>query len=421
MQVVQWISEGQFAVGIVDCDRRRMTGAHVKTEGSLFLSQESSQHDASSQEGGLINQPGDFPFRLSDGDAESPYLIWLRNHSSYLSVGDFKGAFGAVAIYIRGIIGNILMLLPILIPIGIVLGLAHPWLIDEPLLVTRVPLTLAIALVFLFFGLRLGQPQDQSKRYWFMNALASLVVSALLVSALIDLSPRVIEFFRNSELIPTFGLKECAALIVTIAGIAGSVVKFVPQSPSIRRILGLGTLSALGIVLIWIVILRIAFYVCYGVPPTGWKLAIPQICAGVLFASFAVAVGGVREWNAKVRALIVVLIVTVGGFAVYGLHGYGEYLRHHSDRAMESIGVIVRSLSLVADGVEEIQDQSPLIQRIVAQKRALDAEAKVRVSPQGDFDDLHQLFPNSVLQPDYYSGGASSYLKTLKALRAMIR
>jgi hypothetical protein len=347
-------------------------------------------------------QPGEFPFRLLNSDTESPYLIWLRNHSSYLSVGGFLGGLTAGAIYIRGIIGNVLMLLPVLIPVGVVLGLLHPWIIEQPLFASRWPLGASVLLIFLFFGFRFGRPQDQLRQNRFLNGLAGTVMSILLLSAIVDLSPRVTDYFRHADWVPDFGPKECLAFIISLAGIAGVVVKFIPRSQSIRRGLALGLLGVLGIVLIWTVVLRISYYTYYGVPPTGWKLAIPQICIGIVTGSFAIAAVCVREWGRWARGFVFVLVLIAGGYAVLETHRFAEQLRHHSDRAMESVGAFVRPLSRIADGLEKLPNASAQIERIVERKRALDAESRFRVQTQGGFADRHEWVPNTVLQPGYY-------------------
>ncbi len=80
--------------------------------------------------------PGEFPFPIIQSDRESIYLTWLRNHSSYLTAGGFLGGLSAIAVYTRGVFGNLLMLLPILLLVGGILGGLHFWLLSHTLVFT---------------------------------------------------------------------------------------------------------------------------------------------------------------------------------------------------------------------------------------------------------------------------------------------
>ena len=88
---------------------------------------------------------GEFPFPLVTGETEPKYLTWVRNHSSYLSVAGFIGALRAIAAYMRGVAGNLLILMPVLIFLGLVLGWFHFSISSTPLYFSR--WTLIVALV----------------------------------------------------------------------------------------------------------------------------------------------------------------------------------------------------------------------------------------------------------------------------------
>ena len=99
---------------------------------------------------------GEFPFRLSDSDRESKYLTWVRNHSSYLMVGGPLNALGALAIYVRGVMGNLLVIMPYLILVGLLLGWFHHDLYRNPFVFTQWVLLYAGIVFLFFFGYAIG-------------------------------------------------------------------------------------------------------------------------------------------------------------------------------------------------------------------------------------------------------------------------
>ncbi len=73
-------------------------------------------------------RPGNFPFPLSDGPTESPYLTWLRNHSNYMVESGFSDYLRIVAVLVRGMVVNFLILLPFFLVLSVALALAHLYL-----------------------------------------------------------------------------------------------------------------------------------------------------------------------------------------------------------------------------------------------------------------------------------------------------
>lgn len=51
--------------------------------------------------------PGEFPFPLTGGPSESPFLTWLRNHSNYMAARGLLDYFRAIAVAVRGILINV--------------------------------------------------------------------------------------------------------------------------------------------------------------------------------------------------------------------------------------------------------------------------------------------------------------------------
>lgn len=75
---------------------------------------------------------GEFPFPLTNGPQESPYLTWLRNHSNYMAVRGFLDYLRSIGVLVRGIIVNFLIFLPYLLVVAIGLGYSHHAMLKYP-------------------------------------------------------------------------------------------------------------------------------------------------------------------------------------------------------------------------------------------------------------------------------------------------
>ena len=106
------------------------------------MTDKENPESSSVRSSGNLPAYGEFPFPLSDSDTEAAFLTWVRNHSSYLAVGGFLNWAGAVAAYVRGVLGNLLVLMPVLIVLGSVLGWFHSDLLNAPSYSPNMPFSL---------------------------------------------------------------------------------------------------------------------------------------------------------------------------------------------------------------------------------------------------------------------------------------
>ncbi|MCG6904325.1 MAG: hypothetical protein LJE68_16760, partial [Rhodobacter sp.] len=83
----------------------------------------------------IETETGAFPFPLKDGPVESHYLTWLRNHSNYMVQGGIADYLRIVAVLVRGIILNFLIMLPYFLIFAAALSLVHLFL-SQPQSVT---------------------------------------------------------------------------------------------------------------------------------------------------------------------------------------------------------------------------------------------------------------------------------------------
>ncbi len=68
---------------------------------------------------------GEFPFPITERKEESRYLNWLRNHSNYMVENGFTDYLRIIAVLVRGIFLNFLILLPYFMIIGALMSLLH--------------------------------------------------------------------------------------------------------------------------------------------------------------------------------------------------------------------------------------------------------------------------------------------------------
>lgn len=71
----------------------------------------------------IMRDGAEFPFERQEGPVESSYLTWLRNHSNYLAERGFLDYARIVAVLLRGILVNLLVLVPFLLLSGLALAL----------------------------------------------------------------------------------------------------------------------------------------------------------------------------------------------------------------------------------------------------------------------------------------------------------
>ena len=331
-------------------------------------------------------------------------MTWVRNHSSYLTVGGFWGGLQAAAAYMRGVIGNLIVLMPLLLLVGVPLGLGHPYLVDSPLLMSRYALLTCLILTIFYFGYEIGKiyvsgrtqvPNEfngffSRKWHWLRENFIGLMILLALVVVFVDLSPQVIEFVRKHFVLKVFGLKECAAAFLAIAGTTGGLIRYFPKTKPIQRKILTVLVGILSFVVTWGLILRIANYVYYGLPPhDDWQFRMPQICVALMFGTAIVSI-----WNAKAlgkgcRFWLLILISIVSAAMILPCLYLTSWMKQSTADSSQGLGTITRPLARVATGLTEfdkigitkkkddLATASPysLITTLIERKIALDLEA----------------------------------------------
>src|SRR5262245_15868816 len=110
-------------------------------------------NDGSQDDSGRSADPiptGAFPFPLTDGPKESPYLTWLRNRSNYMATRGLLDYLRAVGVLVRGVVVNFLIFLPSLLVISLVLAYGHHWMLANPYSLTKWALWLGALWIVVF-------------------------------------------------------------------------------------------------------------------------------------------------------------------------------------------------------------------------------------------------------------------------------
>ena len=246
-------------------------------------------------------KPGEFPFPILTNDEESKYLTWVRNNSSYLNLSGLINVLHAIAIYVRGVLGNLLIISPVLITGGVCLGLLHFEIYDNPYRITKWMTAIATISAIGYFAFN-----SSNSRHSRSLPISGYLFFALILIAVIESSPFLIEYFRKSGFLNAFGFKETSSITVSVAASAGVILRFLPEKGPVRRGIVLSLLALFGFGLIWLVLLFIANYVCYGLPPHGYSILLPALAILVCGAC-----GCIYLWNASVLSMATRIISLV--------------------------------------------------------------------------------------------------------------
>lgn len=331
---------------------------------------------------------GQYPYPRNDDNFDSPALEWLRNHSSYLTASGFLGTIGAGAIYLRGVIGNLLIVTPILMAAGIFLGWFHRSIIDSTLFIIGAYAAFVGVLFVIYYGittfnqtrnrpvressqpLRMileGKPnQNWPIRLW-LNAIGilqavtrqfagSVVVSGVVV-LLVVASPRIIEVFWRSPVIEGFSFQQCLGVIVGLVTVAGTVSRRLLGWGKYGTMIGIAVITVIGISILWLITLRIATYIYYGTPPTGDRLLIPFVLAcAVLFAALTACVGGLVRKPRQIFWLSLPSVVAAAALCIV-CWSIREHIGRMSSEDSDDLMPLTQSVSRLSKTLLPITDK----------------------------------------------------------------
>jgi hypothetical protein len=244
--------------------------------------------------------PGEFPYPISHGPEESRYLLWVRNHSNYLTPRGFLDYLRLIAVLVRGILINFLTLLPALLLLAVLLSWWHNERLDKwvgaevrsPFVLT--PWALGIVLVFfLLFPVvirvfkvrqqRQSISQGSESSVKLRDLYERLFGGALLllgIVALAEIFPLALHWFhamRGAGGRDLFAGGAAASSVVALSS-AGKILA--PLGKAKKNVV-LALIALVGALLPLLVVLYVAEHLVF---PGTWKFDPPWIVLQVIGA-----------------------------------------------------------------------------------------------------------------------------------------
>jgi len=183
----------------------------------------------------MTENEGKFPFSSNLREDEPPSLQHVRNYSNYLFPNGGRDFLYNSAIYVRGLVANVILVLPFLLIFAALTIAAHPMIGSDPTEDTRLSVVevLAVVAAAVFFCFYLwgmvrslrplrGAPDYPNK----LTIIAGVLIVATLLAAFCVLQPIILEAMLD-QAGDSFAAKLISwlkALIVFLAPIAGAVV-----------------------------------------------------------------------------------------------------------------------------------------------------------------------------------------------------
>ncbi|TWU17872.1 patatin-like phospholipase family protein [Allorhodopirellula heiligendammensis] len=352
---------------------------------------ESEQHDS----------PDLFPYPVSKGEKESPATTWVRNHSSYLTVGGFLNYLQVAGVYIRGILLNLVVLAPVILVAAMIPAFFHHWLLNHPFAATgfaSLLFVLAIA-VFLANGpysliraisqrLAGDHNRDGSLARLGREQLIAWAILALFVGISIDVTPRLIEFARQNQGSLQLNWPNVSALIVGIATLVGTASRFLDRFESTKASYAVAIVGLTSLSIPYLLLLGVANYLVYGIIPTRSMYAwLTFICVIAFTVSLFIALRirstkAMPTTNKRFGFAVTTGFAIAIGFLAFAAHRSGN----QSAIVSEFVGEVTRPLSRLASvkvPKEKKLADTPAFQELVDKYELLNSFGKVRFTTHG--------------------------------------
>ncbi len=323
---------------------------------------------------------GDFPFPLTHGAAESPFLTWWRNHSNYMAVGGWLDYLRIAAVLLRGIFINNLIVVPPLLFFGLALSLSYDWL-ESGSRLSPWALAAVLAWIFLFpvamlltkiarYQRSLASGSDSSVRsrdlYEQTFAIALLLLLAVVV---IELLPFLVRHYHRLRVAYGGDLpwKEYLGGATIGLGALSAAPKLINALKGWWKKLAVMAVALVGVLLPLLVVVVVADFLLY--PPqfgrADDKIAAPVHLALILLIPPLVYILGIAivailgaisrtfsraEYGRLGLILLVLTLLHVVLLVAIGL----SYQQFGADMSVERRTVLANSLFVFASAVEAL-------------------------------------------------------------------
>ena len=316
-------------------------------------------------------EPGDFPFPITEGQKESRYLTWIRNHSNYMAVRGPVDYVRAVGVLVRGALINFLIALPYLLVAAILVATLN-LLPDAPgFYVTPVVLALALAWVFLFplvtllfritrhrRSLETGTDSSVKLRDRYERSFGTVLV-ALVSAAAFESLPYFLDRFHFWAHERGIGWPDLAAAMAA-ATLAYSVSdKVLSLLGGVARKAALVAIGAIGLIVPLLVVLFVADFLVFA-DLVNWDLTLPLLVA-IAALPLGILVGlalGVLNRAFAGRDLVKVSLLLLGSVALLLVFVWGAAAVHEKKAEVEA------ELALAVEGLWAPGEQSKAFSKL---------------------------------------------------------
>ncbi len=274
------------------------------------------------------SEAGRYPFPVSRGPEESPYLTWIRNHSNYMTARGLLDYLRAAGVLLRGMVINFLIFVPYLLALAIGLAYSHHWLRSHPFYLTLGVLGFAFVWVLLFAlsvpilrvvlhnrSVETGSESTVGQRDRYERSFGALLLAAGLIFALESL-PWLLESFHDRLQLGSVTWPGTLAMAsIGLAALSGAS-QLLALLSGVRKQVAMVLVGVLGLLVPVLVVVAVTDYLLYGLPPSFlWMispLAVPV--AGVIGLVITIVLGVRRRafLPREVAAVSGLVVVSVG-------------------------------------------------------------------------------------------------------------
>ncbi len=310
------------------------------------------------------NERSSFPYPVNASGKETPALTWVRNHSSYLTVGGFLNYLQVAGVYVRGILVNLVVLAPLILAGAVIPAWFHHVILNHPFAATSLALLLfaAAITVFLVRGpvelintvsnrLRGDRIRDGSDSRLGREQLIAWALLALAAGLAIDLTPRLIEFARLNQSYFQLKWSNVSAGIFGLAAVAGSASRFLDRFESKKASYAIGAVGLASLTIPYLMLLGVTNYLVYGIVPTrsmyAWLVFLTLLAFAVaVVISFRVCKADrMPKANKVITCGVAVAFAIAIGILIFAASKTGD----RSVIVAEFIGSVARPLSRLTD------------------------------------------------------------------------
>ena len=382
---------------------------------------------------------GEFPFPLSDGPQESPYLTWLRNHSNYMAARGFRDYLRSIGVLVRGIVVNFLIFLPYLLIVAIALGYAHHWILGNPYTLTMWLLGAAAGWVLLFpvltplfkifsyqQSLETGSESSIKLRDLYERSFGGILLAILAVAAL-ESMPWVLEWFHDLLHNETFGLKEKLATLAAAFAVLSSSNKLLSVLSGVKKKLAMVLIGSLGLLVPLLVILYATDYLVYGPLPspsaTYSPLLVPMIAVLALMVAIPIGLWK-RAFSPKECAMVLGLLFTgsvfIGAVFVWNISAS----KMADEKYYEVTKKIIAPLTRVAAEFSKVSNKQEMTPEVAALVDAVTITHKEYNNMESDTEEEYKNYHKShldlfkTLNSRNDEGGRITFFERIRVARA---